>query len=204
MNQFGDMAESETGLSDLMEEFDLDVNDTGYERDVDVEIIDGFYYQNMAFMNDRVRLFADYWMKLYSNCCLQRDYAVELLHDNKPEEAKAILQDWPDTLGLPRLPQLLLETPDEPKRKKRSAALIECDAVTLINEMEDNYIRGDRIITDVLNVFPKGEVSLVEYENHIICCDKLLKLLKTMLFKMHSCMICGSVERSRSFERRRV
>ena len=54
------MAESETGLSDLMEDFDFeDVNYTGYERDINVEIIDGFYYQNEAFMNDKVRLFAD-------------------------------------------------------------------------------------------------------------------------------------------------
>ena len=190
------MAESETGLSDLMEEFDLeDLNDTGYEREINVEIIDGFYYQNVAFMNDKVRLFADYWTKLYSNCFLQRDHAVELLNDNKPEEAKAVLQDWPDTLGSPRLPQLLLETPDEPKRKNRSAASNECDAVTLINEMEDNYIRGDRIITDVPNVFPDGEVSLV---------ITVLKLSKTMLFKMHSCMVCGSVERLKSFKRKRV
>ena len=40
------MAESETGLSDLMEDLDLDLdldledeNDTGYEQDFDVEII---------------------------------------------------------------------------------------------------------------------------------------------------------------------
>ena len=52
---------NETGLSDLMEDFDFeDVNYTGYERDINVEIIDGFYYQNVALMNDKVRLFADY------------------------------------------------------------------------------------------------------------------------------------------------
>ena len=71
------MAESETGLTDLMDEMDLgDVYDSGYERDVDVEVIDGFYHQNVAFMNEKVQLFADYWMKLYLNCCLQRDRAV--------------------------------------------------------------------------------------------------------------------------------
>lgn len=86
------MAGSETGVTDLMDEMDLeDVNDTGYEQDFDVEIIDGFYHQNIAFMNDKVRIFAEYWMKLYSNCCLQRDYAVELLNDGKPEEAKKLL-----------------------------------------------------------------------------------------------------------------
>ena len=120
------MTESKTGLSNLMEDLDLeDVNDTGYERDMDVEITDGFYYQNVPSMNDKIQLFADYWMKLYSHCCLQRDYAVELLNDNKPEDAKAVLQDWPDTFGSPHLPQLLVEIPNEPKRKKRSPALNE-------------------------------------------------------------------------------
>ena len=64
---------SESCLTDMMDDLDLgDVTDTGYEKDVDVEIIfDGFYHQNIAFVNDKIRLFADFWMKLYSNCCLQ-------------------------------------------------------------------------------------------------------------------------------------
>lgn len=95
------MAESKTDLTDLMD-IDLEyVSDTGYERDFDVEIIDGVYHQNIAFMNEKVQLFADYWMKLYSNCCLQRDNVVELLNDKKPDEAKAVLQDWLDTLASP-------------------------------------------------------------------------------------------------------
>ena len=92
------------------------------------------------FMKERIQKFADYWMKPYSNCCLQRDYAVESLDDEKSDEAKAFLRDWPSTIGAPKIPQLLSEIPAEPKRKKRSAALIECDAVSLIKEMEDNYI----------------------------------------------------------------
>ena len=76
------MVESETGLTDLMHDLDLeDVYDTAYERDVNLKITNGFYYQNVAFMNDQVRLFADYWMKLYSNCFLRRDYTVELLNN---------------------------------------------------------------------------------------------------------------------------
>ena len=67
------MAESATALSDAMNDTNLDlkgmdfedVNDSGNDRDVDVEIIDGFYHQNVAFMNNRVQSFADYWMKLY-------------------------------------------------------------------------------------------------------------------------------------------
>ena len=55
------IAESETGLTDLMHDLDLeDVNDTGYKRDINVKITNGFYYQNVAYMNDNVRLFADY------------------------------------------------------------------------------------------------------------------------------------------------
>ena len=52
--------------------------DTGYEKDAEVEIIDCFYYQNVAFIKDKVRLFAEYWMKLYSNCWLQRDVSYHL------------------------------------------------------------------------------------------------------------------------------
>ena len=67
------------------------------EQDIDVEIIDGFYYQNIAFINDKVRLFAEFWMRIYSNCCLQRGYAMELLNDNKPEDVKVIIHSFPTT-----------------------------------------------------------------------------------------------------------
>ena len=47
------MAESETGLTDLMNYLDLeDVNNTDYDRDIDAEIINVLYYQDVAFMND--------------------------------------------------------------------------------------------------------------------------------------------------------
>ena len=178
------MSESETGISDLFADMDLEeTNDTGYEQDVDVEIIDGFYHQNVAFMNEKVQVFADYWMKLYSNCCLQRDYAVELLNDKKPEEAKAILQDWPDTCGAPYIPQLLCETPVEPKRKKRSALSIECDAVSLIHQMKENYITGNRVHFDVPNVLPEGQVSLLEYEHYIKRCDDCFKNIENYVIE---------------------
>lgn len=178
------MAESETGLSDLMEGFDLeDVDDTGYEKDVDVEVIDGFYNQNVAFMNDKVQLFAEYWMKLYSNCCLQRDYAVELLNDGKPKEAKAVLCDWPDTFGSPSVPQLLFQTSPEPKRKKLSTTERECDAVSLIKQMQDNYIRGERVHFDVPNVLPEGDVSLAEYETRIKECENCFKTVENYVIQ---------------------
>ena len=129
------MTESESGISDLME--DMDLEDTGYEQDFDMEIIDGFYYQNSAFMNDKVQSFAKYWMRLYSDCCLQRDYAMELLNDNKPEDAKVILRSFPTTEGAPNVPQLLFETEEtRRKKRKRSAAEVECDGFSLALEMK--------------------------------------------------------------------
>lgn len=101
------MAGSETSISDLLDDMDLsEMCDTGYEKDVEVEIIDGFHHQNVAFMKDKVRLFPENWMRLHSNCCLQRDYAVELLNNGKPVEAQAVLSDWPDTTGQPNVPQI--------------------------------------------------------------------------------------------------
>ena len=103
------MVDIETGIFDLLDDLDLEETcDTSYEKDVDLEIIHGLYYQNVAFMNNKVGLFADYWIKLYSNCCQPRDYAVDLLNDNKVEEAKASLKDWSDTFESPALPQLFL------------------------------------------------------------------------------------------------
>ena len=130
------------------------ITDTGYERDVDIKVIDGFHYQGTTIMNDKVKLFADFWMKLYSNCCLQRDYAVELINDGKPNEAKKRLIDWPETFGSPKIPQLLFEPPQEPKRKKPSTLSIQRDCVMLIKEMESNFIRGGRVHFDVSNKLP--------------------------------------------------
>ena len=63
----------------LMPDMDLEETyGTGNEQDVDEEILDGFYHQNVAFKNEKVQLFGNYWMNLYSNWCLQRDYTVGL------------------------------------------------------------------------------------------------------------------------------
>lgn len=137
-------------MSDLFDDMDLEEtyhNDTGFEQDVDVEIIDGFYHQNM----------------LYSNCCLQRDHVIRLLNDWKPEGVKAVLCDWPDTTGSLNVLQLLFKAPLEKKRNKQSTYSIECDGVLLINEMKKNYIRGERVHLDVPNVLPEGGMSLTEY-----------------------------------------
>lgn len=105
-----------------------DVNYTGYERDVDVEVIDGFYHQNLAFMNEKVQVLGSYWMQIYSECCLQHDYAIELLNDDKPEDAQVILRSFPTTEGAPNVPQLLFKTEEtKPKGRKRSGAEVESD-----------------------------------------------------------------------------
>ena len=87
-------------LSDFMD-FDLeDVNDTGYERDIDVKIMDGFHLESTLYqVNDKVQQFAFYWMKLYSNCCIQRDEALRLLRLGYVDDANKKLEDWPETLG---------------------------------------------------------------------------------------------------------
>ena len=138
----------------------------GYKQDFDVEIIDGFYHHNVAQMNDKVRLFANY---------------IQMLSRTKfcfrPNKAKAVLEDWLDTLGGPDLPQLLLETLNQPKGKKRSTYSSECDGSMLIKEMKDNYISGEleRVYFDVPNVLPEGDVSLAEYETRIKECENCLK-----------------------------
>ena len=53
------MAESESGISDLME--DVDLEDTSDEQDFDVEILDGFHLENNLYhVNDKVQQFAFY------------------------------------------------------------------------------------------------------------------------------------------------
>ena len=56
-------------------------------------------------------------------------------------------------------------------------ALIKCDAVTLIEEMKDNYARGDRVLIDVPNAFPEGDVSLTYYEDLIKQCKNSFKVI---------------------------
>jgi len=183
------MAASE---SDSFEDMDLgDVNDTGYESDYDIEIIDGFYHQNIAFMNEKVRLFADYWRNLYSNCCLQRDYAVERLNENKPEKAKEFLEDWPDTLASPNVPQLVFEGPPELKRKKRSAAQLECDGAELIHQMKDNYTRGEKVVLE-------DNISLADYETRIQECENCFKSVENYVIQnafMYGAWLCKAFEK---------
>ena len=77
---------------------------------------------------------------------------MELLNDKRPDLAKAFLEDWPITIGAPKILQLLFETTGEPKRKKPSVISIECYAISIIQDMKDNYIRGKILHFDSSNV----------------------------------------------------
>ena len=114
-------------------------------------------------------------MKLYSTCCQQRDYAVNLLNKGKAKEANEVLYDWLDTTGSPNVSQLLFEMPEEPKRKKPSALSVECDGLMLIKEMKSNYIRGEIVHFDVPNVLPDTDISLFDYEIRIQEYDNCFK-----------------------------
>ena len=111
-----------------------------------------------GFYERQCSIICHYWMKLYSNCCLQQGYAIELLNDGKP---KAVLNDWPDTTGAPKVPQLLFEELTDKRQKNRSTNSFESDGVMLLKEMEENYIRGTRVHFNAPNV-PEGDISLAK------------------------------------------
>lgn len=168
----------------MSEDMDLgDPNDTGYEEYFDIEIIDGFYYQNIVFTNDKIQKFAEYWMGLYSKCCLQKDDVMDLLNENKIEEAKNNLEDWPRTLGAPRLPQILTEESTGSKRKKPCKATSEFDAAQLVHEMKENYVRGEMVVFAVTNERLDAEASLPKYEELIRRCDNALKTIENYVIQ---------------------
>ena len=48
--------------------------------------------------------------------------------------------------------------------------------------MKNNYIAGNRVHIDVPNVFPEGQVSLVEYEHYIKRCDDCFKNYRELCY----------------------
>ena len=134
------MAGSETGLSDLFDDMDLeDVDDSNYETDYDVEILDGFHQENTLYqVNDKVQQFAFYWMKLYSNCCIQRDEALGSLRLGYVGDAIKKLEDWPETIGCPKVPQVLPTEQEEQLKHKKARKATDVEA--LIQEMRIKFI----------------------------------------------------------------
>ena len=49
--------------------------------------------------------------------------------------------------------------------------------------MKNNYITGNRVHIDVPNVFPEGQVSLVEYEHYIKRCDDCFKTIENYVIQ---------------------
>ena len=167
------MAESPTGLSELMEFLDLD--DSNYETDFDVEILDGFHLENTLHnVNDKVQQFAFYWMKLYSNCCIQRDEALGLLRLGYVDDAIRKLEDWPETIGCPDVPQVLPTEQEEQLKRKKARKVT--DVEVLIQEtLEFHY--------GVPNEFPTEELTLDEYEMKIKKCDRCFQTVENYHLK---------------------
>ena len=149
------MAESPTGLSELMEFMDCD--DSNYEMDFDVDILDGFHLQNTLYhVNDKVQQFAFYWMKLYSNCCIQRDEALGLLRLGNVDDAIRKLEDWPETIGCPDVPQVLPTEQD--KQLKHNKARKATDVEAIIQEMRSKFVPSNlEFHHDIPNEFPTEE-----------------------------------------------
>ena len=130
------------GLSETMEDFHLSEEDAGnigasqiYERDHEIDVIDGFYLEEaMNIANDKIRICVEYWMKLYSDCCVQRNEALGWLEADCLDEAKKTMEDWPQTFGCPKVPQLLPELREARKRKKPNPFV---DASSLVQEMRN-------------------------------------------------------------------
>lgn len=161
------MAESETGLSDLMDVDEIDVEDTSYEADFDVEVLDGFHLENAFYqVNDKVQQFAFYWMKLYSNCCIQRDEALDSLRLGNVDDAIKKLDDWPATIGCPKVPQVLPTKQEEQLKHKKARKATDVGA--LIQEMRSKFSSSAvEYHYDLPNEFPTEELTLEEYETKI-------------------------------------
>lgn len=57
------MAESESGLTDAVDDLDLEDLNTGDERHFDIEVIEN----NVEPMYDKVHLLFDFWKEMYVN-----------------------------------------------------------------------------------------------------------------------------------------
>ena len=68
----------------------------------------------------------------------------------------------------------------------------------LVKEMEDNYIRGERVYFNVSCVFPEGDISLVEYETRIKECENCFKTVEN--YVIQNAFMYG-VWLSRAFEK---
>ena len=81
------------------------------------------------------------------------------------------------------------------QEKKLSAATVGSDTVTLLNGIIEKFIRGEMVKSNMPDVFTEDQLSLTEYQVHIIKFESSVeKINKKMLIKMHSVMASGSVK----------
>ena len=162
---------------------DIDLDDLNYETDIDVEILDGFQLENTLHnVNEKVQQFAFYWMKLYSNCCIQRDEALGLLRLGYVDDAIKKLEDWPGTIGCPKVPQVLPTEQEEQLKRKKARKVT--DVEVLIQEMRSKFSASTlEFHYDVPNEFPTENLTLDEYEMKIKECDRCFQTVENYHLK---------------------
>ena len=159
------------------------LSEQGYESELEVDIIDGFYLADAVYQaNNKIQHFAFYWMKLYSDCCIQRGDALNLLRVGCTEEAVKALEDWPQTIACPSIPQIIPTAESQSlarkKPKKRESA------EQLVAEMRKSFtFDGITVHEDVPNILPRQLLSLREYEAKIRECEVCLQSVENYHLK---------------------
>ena len=143
------------------------VSDPCYETHHDVDLVHCFYLENAIYRaNEKITVLADYWMKLYSNYCLQRGEALKFLR----VEALKALEDWPEAIGCPKVSQLL--PVEQGERTKHKNARKTTDVSCLVQEMRSKFVPGYvQVQQEVPNEEPGDELTLEDYERKIRDCE---------------------------------
>ena len=177
------------GFSEAMKDINLSEDSaeiseiSEYEEYYDIEIIDGFYLQNAAYeTNEKIQFFAKYWMTLYSNCCKQRNEALDFLNLDAKDEAIKLLQDWPESIGCPSVPQILQDVGHNQRKKPKRK---EIDPLELIKEMKKKFQCGIDYHYDVPNILPNSseDYTLEAYENKIKQCESCFQTVENYHLK---------------------
>ena len=121
-------------------------------------------------------------MKLYSNCCIERDDALGLLRLGNVDDAIKKLEDWPATIGCPGVPQVLPTKQEEQLNHKKARKATDVEA--LIQEMRSKFSPSAvEFHYDVPNEFPTEELTLEEYGMKIKECDRCFQTLENYHLK---------------------
>ena len=181
-----------SGLSDTLENVHLTedeyscVSDSeGHDEYYDVEIVepDGFYLANTMYeLNYKIQHFASYWMSLYSNCCIQRNEALSLIRLDATTEAIKVLEDWPQTVGCPKLPQVLEDSAGRRQRKKPRCEQV--DPSSLIQEMKNKLqLKIDNHFDVPIDCPSSDDLTLEAYEHKIKECESCFQTVENYHLK---------------------